>query len=175
MTKVINFYAGPGTGKSTTAASLFAEMKLQGYSVELVREYVKNWAWEGRVPGQYDQVYFFGKQARAEYSLFGKVDYVITDSPVLLCGYYEQFYLGRELTYPSIVNYLEMANQNGHQHINFFLKRHKEFVQNGRFETEDQVKKIDQDLKQWLIDKNISFIELDCPDRERVEKIISMV
>lgn len=30
-TKVINFYAGPGAGKSTNAAGLFYEMKKLGF------------------------------------------------------------------------------------------------------------------------------------------------
>ena len=30
---VINFYGGPGSGKSTAAAGLFYQMKIQGYKV----------------------------------------------------------------------------------------------------------------------------------------------
>jgi len=41
-TKVINLFAGPGAGKSTTAAGLFAEMKRANVDVELVTEYVKH-------------------------------------------------------------------------------------------------------------------------------------
>ena len=37
--KVINLYGGPGTGKSTTAAALFALIKREGYNVELVTEF----------------------------------------------------------------------------------------------------------------------------------------
>jgi len=48
MTRVINLLGGPGVGKSTAAAKLFAKYKDEGKSVELVREYVKDWAWEGR-------------------------------------------------------------------------------------------------------------------------------
>ena len=175
MTKVINLFAGPGCGKSSTAAALFAEMKLRGYSVELVREVVKDWAYEGKVPCKYDQVYLFGAQARSEYILYGQVDYVITDSPVLLCGFYEQYHLKRELTYPSIVNFLEMAKQEGTEHINLFLKRHKPFVQKGRYQTEEQSKQVDIDMKQWLASKNVEFIEIDCLDRERVEEILKLI
>jgi adenylate kinase family enzyme len=31
--KVINLFAGPGAGKSTTAAALFSKMKWKGYNV----------------------------------------------------------------------------------------------------------------------------------------------
>ena len=44
--KVINLFGGPGCGKSTTAADLFARMKLRGLSVELVTEYAKDVVWD---------------------------------------------------------------------------------------------------------------------------------
>jgi len=36
MTLVVNLYGGPGTGKSTTAAATFAELKMAGINCELV-------------------------------------------------------------------------------------------------------------------------------------------
>ena len=45
---VINLYGGPGTGKSTTAAHVFALLKQRDVNAELVREYAKDIVWEGR-------------------------------------------------------------------------------------------------------------------------------
>ena len=42
MTKVISFFGSPGTGKSTTSAGLFYEMKNRDISCELVNEYAKS-------------------------------------------------------------------------------------------------------------------------------------
>lgn len=92
MNLVINLYGGPGTGKSTTAAWLFALLKARGINAEYVQEYVKQWAWEERQPVKYDQFYFFGKQSRKEYSLFKNVDVIITDSPVSLSSYYAKLF-----------------------------------------------------------------------------------
>ena len=39
--KVINFFGGPGVGKSTAACDLFVAMKKAGYKVEYVDEYAK--------------------------------------------------------------------------------------------------------------------------------------
>lgn len=39
---VINIFGAPGAGKSTTAAALFALMKLEGYKVELATEHAKD-------------------------------------------------------------------------------------------------------------------------------------
>jgi pantothenate kinase len=43
-TTIINVYGGPGAGKSTSAAYLYYLLKVAGKNVELVREYVKDWA-----------------------------------------------------------------------------------------------------------------------------------
>ena len=82
MGRVINFYGGPGAGKSVSAAQLFATLKAKKEKVELIQEVAKQWAWERRRPVSLDQFYFFGLQSRKEYSLFENVDFIITDSPV---------------------------------------------------------------------------------------------
>jgi nucleoside-triphosphatase THEP1 len=46
MTTIINLYGWPGVGKSALVAKTFTTMKDIGYNVELVSEYVKQWAWE---------------------------------------------------------------------------------------------------------------------------------
>lgn len=46
--KVINLFAGPGVGKSTLAADLFARFKRDGFKVELSREQAKEMLYWGR-------------------------------------------------------------------------------------------------------------------------------
>lgn len=43
---VVNFFSGPGTGKSTSAALLFGEMKKKNFKVELIHESAKEFVWE---------------------------------------------------------------------------------------------------------------------------------
>lgn len=38
--RIVNIFAGPRTGKSTTATALFAELKYHGVNCEYVPEYV---------------------------------------------------------------------------------------------------------------------------------------
>ena len=38
---VVNLFAGPGSGKSTTCAGLFSKLKLAGIYCEMVLEYAK--------------------------------------------------------------------------------------------------------------------------------------
>ena len=45
---IINIYGGPGVGKSTGAAMIFAKMKMLGINCELVTEYAKTLTYEKR-------------------------------------------------------------------------------------------------------------------------------
>ncbi|MCC5780545.1 AAA family ATPase [Nitratireductor sp. B36] len=83
-TKVINLFAGPGAGKSTTAAGLFNLMKIRGHNVELVTEFAKDLTWSGRHSELSNQLYILAKQEARLTRLDGKVDFIITDSPLLL-------------------------------------------------------------------------------------------
>lgn len=174
MTKVINLFAGSGSGKSTTAALLFGNMKLRGLTAELVREYVKTWAWSGKKVEAMDQLYLLGKQTNYEKTLYGKVDYIVTDSPVLLCGIYEEYWSHGQKTYAAraALSYLDHAKEKGIEHINYFINRKKPFDPRGRYETAEQAREVDKYMKNYLINKNIPFVEIDCDDRDRVNFII---
>jgi hypothetical protein len=153
VTVVVNLYAGPGAGKSTIAAKTFAILKERGLNVELVTEFVKQWAWEKRTPVNFDQFYFFGKQARRETSLFGSVDIIVTDAPVLLTCYYAQVYGTPQqaaLFRSMFLTYREMCSAAGHKHIDIFLGRTKAYDPRGRFQDEAGAKQIDADLARYL-------------------------
>ncbi len=45
-TLVVNLLGGPGSGKSTTAADVFARLKWQDINCELVTEFAKDLVWE---------------------------------------------------------------------------------------------------------------------------------
>lgn len=91
-TAIINIYGAPGSGKSTLAAELYTYMKQNGESVELVRECIKKWAWQGHKPSVFEQIYITNQQMLEESSLYGKVNFLITDSPLALGSFYCNYY-----------------------------------------------------------------------------------
>lgn len=169
-TQVICLWGGPGCGKSTTAAGLFYEMKLAGMSVELVREYVKDWAWEGRKINPEDQIYILGKQYRKESILYGKVDYVITDSSFYLGGVYSLFY-GGDSRPKEWAQSLMATSPATYRH--FVLSRLKPYDTAGRNETEATAREIDTAVCDYLGEGNYELIET--PDRQRVDHILGKI
>lgn len=164
MKLIINLYAGPGTGKSTTAAHLFAQFKQNGYNAEMIREYVKEWVWEERNIKLGDQPYFFAKQARKESLYMDKgIEVIITDSPLLLCHYYGRKHDNLERALHTTLHMLKQQNElrrlHGYTTMDVFLKRVKPYNPEGRFQTEDQAKECDKEIKQLLKDQKIPFIE----------------
>lgn len=139
--KVINLWGAPGAGKSTVAAGLFYKMKVAGYKVELVTEYAKDVVWDNRSDLLRDQLYLLAKQNRRLERLRDKVDWVITDSPLLLVLAY------MPEVYYSHFNSLAYDVWNTYTNINYLLERSHEYKRDGRVQTEDESKIIDEKIQ----------------------------
>lgn len=155
----INLYAGPGAGKSTTAAMLFGELKVRGYSIELVSEYVKSWAVEKRNVVAFDQIYLMGKQLHYEHRFLSNgIKHIVTDSPVLLSACYTRAF------YPElngIADHMEGMIAEYERHypsLNIFLERgEKEYKEEGRYQTKEEAKQLDRIIKGTLMTLDIPF------------------
>lgn len=166
--KVINFFAGPGSGKSTTAAGLFFLMKSQGINVELVTEFAKQLIWQERHATFSDQLYILAKQNNKLFSLNGKVDYAITDSPLLLSNIYapKDYVSG-------FAGFVERLF-NTYSNINIFIKRIKPYNPIGRNQKENDAKSLDVTIKTFLNNRKIPFFEVN-GDKEAPNKIFNLL
>jgi len=176
-TTIINLYGGPGSGKSTSAAYYYYLLKAAGDNVELVREYVKDWAWEGRKISTYDQIYFLGKQVRRESMLYGKVDWIVTDSPVMMNLYYAQRYCTQTLgegVRAATLSFYRQALEDGHKHLHIFLHRTKPYQGEGRYQTEAEAREIDDGIKQVLNGLRVPFIE-STPDEADLKAVLEKI
>jgi len=151
---VVNFFSGPGCGKSTTAAGLFSQMKSKHYKVELVHEIAKDCVWERRDIMFNEQDWLFAQQHRLIRRLVGHdIKYAITDSPILLGIFYMPSDFPKTLTY-----FIEDAF-NSYNNINFVLQRNPNlpYQQAGRNETIDVAKQIDDMIVRYFNRYNIPY------------------
>lgn len=149
-TLVVNLFAGPGAGKSTTAAGVFFELKSRGINCELAAEYAKDLCWEERTRTFDDQIYIFGKQYHRIFRLLGQVAVVITDSPLLLTPVYDS---EKRPTLKKLV----LEEHNKMWTYNVFLKRKKAFNPKGRNHNEEQSKDIDYAVADMLLENDVLF------------------
>lgn len=143
---VINFFAGPGAGKSTLAAGLFYNLKLRGINAELALEFAKDLTWEKRFEALGMQQYVFGEQYYRLKRLEGKVDVVVTDSPLLL----SRVYRPEKLT----EGFVDMVGDsvNEFHNVNFVVERSKTYLAAGRNQTEREARDLDDRILAALRD-----------------------
>lgn len=154
QTKIVNLFAGPGAGKSTLAAGLFYELKMKFLNVELVTEYAKDMTWAQRTYELGNQPYVFGKQYHRMFRLMGKVDIIITDSPLLLCCFYAANKSPKSFKtcVIDIVNTME--------NLNYFVVRQKPYNSLGRNQTENEAMDIDNAIIDLLDDHGGEYSKL---------------
>lgn len=166
MTKVINLYGGPGTGKSTIAAGVFYSLKMRHTSCELVREFAKDLVWEGRTEMLNRQLYIFAKQHKRLQDLDGKVDVVITDAPLLMAIVYGA-------AQPDSYHDLVHAYTSHFDNIHIDLNRVKPYSTAGRTQTEAEALALDADIGQVLWDYGENWETMDA-DYDAVRRIVSI-
>lgn len=153
-TKIVNLFAGPGAGKSTGAAYVFAKLKLAGVNAELVTEFAKEKVWEGDKEAFENQMFIIGSQMHRLACVFGKVDVIVTDSPVLLAAAYADPYTAKSV--------LSQADDKGwlHSSVNFLIKRVKKYNPDGRNESEAQAEAIDEKIRKYLDESHVEYEEV---------------
>lgn len=144
---------GPGSGKSTGAAYIFAKLKMLGINCEYVTEYAKDKTWEGAKEALKCQLYITGKQVWRMTRIYNKVDVIITDSPIAMSTQYCDDELEQQLF---IHESKKFPNQ-----CNCFIKRVKPYQTSGRNQTEDEAKLIDLGITNMLTMNDIPFDTYD--------------
>ncbi len=168
--KIINLFGGPGSAKSTTAAGLFYQMKLQHLNVELITEYAKDLVYSNTLNILKDnQEFIFAEQNRRQHILEGKVDWAITDSPLLFSLIYG---IGRDRFNEQAFTNLVSDTFRMYDNINFFLERPEQFTEIGRAHNLEQSIEIDNAILKVLIHEYVDFTRIPV-DTHTVNRILS--
>lgn len=151
LAKVVNLYGGPGSGKSTMAWHLSAELKYLGLNVEYVHEWVKLAAWEKRPEVFWKaQQHIYGNQSWLMECSANGADIIVTDCPLLMGLVYCRDSMGDAVhDHFTEVVYNDYAK---YDNLNVFVNRVKPYNPKGRNQTEREAHEKDYEI--------ISFLEV---------------
>lgn len=150
---VINLLAGPGAGKSTTAAAVFSLLKLHGINAELVTEIAKDFTWEQRLKTLRNQYYVWAKQQHRFWRVKDDVDIIVTDSPLFFSLVYGE-------QKPDSFYQLVMEEFNSYNNMNYYINRVKVYNEKGRNQTEEEARNLDDAIKFKLRENRIEYTEI---------------
>ena len=157
-TLLVNLYSGPGAGKTSICAGVFSKLKSLDIDCEMALEYCKELIWDESFKKLGNQIYIFGKQHDRLHRLQGKVEVVITDSPILLSIIYDRLTVNPT---HHIFRDLVLSEYRKFYNLDFFVQRRDYFQQNGRMQNFDQAKVIDDSIHELLTENNVSYIVAD--------------
>lgn len=163
----VNLFGGPGTGKSTLCSLIFSDLKIRGIEVEMVLEYAKDLVWEENYKKLSNQIYVFARQHHGLYRLNGKVNVVITDSPLINSIVYDR-------TNNKNLHTLIISEFNKMETLNYYIQRHFEYNCNGRYQDECEAKLVDIEYKKVLDENSIDYKSI-IPGMQNVSIIVEEI
>lgn len=174
-TKVINFIAAPGAGKSLMSAMIFGELKMRHYSVEMVQEYAKNLVWQGRLEELNCQWMVSMEQYRMLKAVDGKVAFICTDSPLLTGIYYNKMHKDNVCDVPKTEKMIS-EKMKEFDNLYIYLKRNWDypFEVEGRIHTEEQSIQIEKEIKGLLDEFGLEYLEVTS-SRDAIQTILDYI
>lgn len=154
--KVINLFAAPGTGKTTTGQILSGLLSMADFKVEYIPEFAKFATLARNRAALSDQIYMFAKQEnRLTVLREAGLDYVVMDGPLPLALLFQPpgYYAGYEP--------LVMEVFRSYPNLNFYLTKNPKFAYktHGRNENEEESRQLDQNLRGVLARHDVQCVE----------------
>lgn len=170
----INLFGGPGTGKSTTAAGLFHNMKSKDYRAEYIQEYAKELTFGKDYTKLSDQLLILGEQHHRMFRLKDQVDYLIHDSPFVM----GLTYLKKDEHLPK-KQYAKLITKmfKSYDNINIFLERNIEahgYQEYGRSQSLEESIQKDKEIKAMLDKNGIEYYTVRM-GKKSLKKILNIV
>lgn len=170
----INLVAPPSRGKTSISYLLAADLKLTYQAdVEVVNEYAKEKCFMGIdlfKQSELEKMEELLEQNRREDIFKGKVDLLITSSPLMIVGFY--------LQKPEYVNLAKELTQKNCREVYFYLTKDStyKYEVNGReIWTENKMDALEKDMIQYCKDHNIELVFLSGNPQERVNQMINKI
>jgi hypothetical protein len=178
MSRIINLFGGPGIGKSSIASGLTYKLKRKHITCDNPYEFPKQLAWDENHLAIKDQLYVLANQHRGIVKSFGKVNYIILDSPILLSLVYRSVYEGLE--YPATLygesfDKMVLDIHNQYDSVNIVLKRTEGgYNEKERYQSLEESKHLDMEIENSLIKYDIPYHIVEVGDKT-VDDILKLL
>jgi len=169
QTMLVNLFGGPGVGKTTAMAFIYAELKMRGFECEMVTEFAKELFYEGNDKAFSEQLYILGTQYFRLINTSDNVDLMITDSPILLSTVYNNLIKGEQ----DFNNLVVKISENFHN-VNYLLERKVKYSCRGRRQNEEQANEVSKKVKEKLDEYGLDY-KITSSSREDLTKLIDEI
>jgi len=153
---LVNFFGGPGAGKTTAAAGLFTSLKRHQVDCALVSEFATELILEGNISSLQDQFYVSANQHHRIKTAYDKFEVTIVDSPILLGLVYQK-------DLPSSFNELLLALHKRFHSLNILLERDESYSHtlSGRLHGVTESRGLDKEIQMMLDTHGINYFQQD--------------
>ena len=172
--KVINFIGAPSVGKSLMTALTFAELKCMHKSAELVQEYAKQLVWQERFEELNNQWFVSNSQYKMLKALQGRVEWILTDSPLLLGLFYNTFHKDNVCNIQKTEKMI-LSRMSEFDNVYIFLERGDfPYEQTGRIHTRLESDEIQCQLKELMDKLGIKYLQVKS-DKGSIPEIVRYI
>lgn len=162
-TKIINIIGGPGCDKSLFSSAIILNLNLRHKSVEQIPDYAKSLVWQKNFDALKNQYQVAQRQFEMLDLLDGQVQYLVTECALMQVLYYNESY-SENICDVAKTRRQILSWYSQHDNINILVERgDKKYVQTGRFQSEEDARKIDAALREVLIRESVPFVSM-APD-----------
>jgi nicotinamide riboside kinase len=174
-TKVINLVGSPSSGKSLMSALLFAELKMMHKTAEYVQEYAKMLVWQGRLDELANQYNVTSEQYKMIKSVDGKVDYICTDSPLVLGLFYNRYH-PENVCDISKTEKMILKRMSEFDNVYIFIEKNEKYPYEtqGRIHNEQESQEIAIKLKELLNELGIPYKTFKS-DKSNINEILRYI
>jgi len=167
---IVNFFGGPGAGKTVAAAALFMSLKKNHVDAHLVGEFATECVMEGNVDSLHDQLYIFGNTYHRVQSVYKQAVVTVIDSPILLSCIYQE-------GLPTIFNQLVLEMHERFRNLNVLLERHDGYNHSmvGRVHSLSESVGIDKQIEHMLEQYEVPFVKESAIDGNLTEYLTQQI